>query len=60
MTSIHLASSPDVARVTGTYFVDRAPRESSPASRDRGLQQQVWAISEVQAGLADSERIPAP
>src|SRR3546814_7159729 len=33
-TSVHLASSPDVAGVTGRYFVKCAPVASSAASRD--------------------------
>ena len=52
-TSVHLASSPEVAGVTGSFFVRSAVRKSSPASYDRRLQEQVWhgALSEV--GAAD-------
>lgn len=48
-TSVYLASAPEVERVTGSYFVRSKPHTSSPASYDRGLQEQVWqaALSEI-------------
>jgi hypothetical protein len=33
-TSIHLASAPELARVTGRYFAKGRPRRSSKASYD--------------------------
>lgn len=41
-TSVYLASSPEVAGVTGRYFVKSAPHTSSPTSRDEALQEEVW------------------
>ncbi len=45
-TSIYLASSPEVASVTGTYFANRKAVKSSPASYDREAQQRLWVASE--------------
>ena len=45
-TSIHLASSPEVEGVTGTYFANSRPRRSSRASYDRGTATRLWQISE--------------
>ncbi len=42
---IYLASSPDVERVTGTYFVKRDPRRSSPASRDAEVARRLYETS---------------
>jgi NAD(P)-dependent dehydrogenase (short-subunit alcohol dehydrogenase family) len=44
-TSIYLASSPEVEGVTGTYFVGRKPRASSPAARDTAAAARLWQIS---------------
>jgi NAD(P)-dependent dehydrogenase (short-subunit alcohol dehydrogenase family) len=53
-TAICLASSPDVAAVTGGYYVDERPTTSSAASYDRDLQDHFWEISEELSGLADA------
>jgi NAD(P)-dependent dehydrogenase (short-subunit alcohol dehydrogenase family) len=45
-TSIYLASSPDVAGVSGQYFVKEKPTESSPQSRDTAAAQRLWQLSE--------------
>ena len=50
-TMIHLASSPDVAGVTGKYFDKSKAVNSSAASLDQALQEQLWAHSEKLAGL---------
>jgi hypothetical protein len=44
-TSIYLASSPDVAEVTGGYFIRCKTKDSSAASRDRSTAERLWAIS---------------
>jgi len=44
--SIYLASSPEVEGVTGKYFVEREPAQSSPTSYDEELAQRLWEISE--------------
>lgn len=45
-TSIYLASSSEVESVTGKYFVDCKPIQSSPASYDEALARRVWEMSE--------------
>lgn len=51
-TSIYLASSPDVASVSGQYFIKCKPVRSSPASYDEVAQQRLWQISAQLTGLA--------
>jgi NAD(P)-dependent dehydrogenase (short-subunit alcohol dehydrogenase family) len=51
-TMIHLASSPDVAGVTGKYFDKSKIASSSAASLDQNVQEQLWAHSEKLAGLS--------
>jgi NAD(P)-dependent dehydrogenase (short-subunit alcohol dehydrogenase family) len=50
-TSIYLASSPDVADVSGQYFVKAKPAKSSKASYDVATQEQLWSLSEQMTGL---------
>lgn len=45
-TSIYLATSPEVATVTGRYFVKQQEVLSSPASRDESAARQLWRLSE--------------
>ena len=45
-TSIYLASSPDVGKVTGKYFVNRKQSSPAPLVFDNNLQKQLWDISE--------------
>jgi NAD(P)-dependent dehydrogenase (short-subunit alcohol dehydrogenase family) len=42
---IHLASSPELAGVTGQYFHRMKPRRSSAASRDPRLAARLWEVS---------------
>jgi NAD(P)-dependent dehydrogenase (short-subunit alcohol dehydrogenase family) len=51
-TAIYLASSPDVANVSGQYFVKSKPARSSDASYDVAAQERLWAVSEHLTGLA--------
>ena len=44
-TSIYLASSPDVADVSGKYFAKCAPVASSKQSIDVALQEKLWELS---------------
>ena len=44
-TSIFLASSPDVAGITGKYFVDSQEVPSSPLSYDREIAEKLWEVS---------------
>ncbi len=45
ISSIHLAASPDVAGVTGTYFSNRRPKRSSHHSRDTLTAARLWQVS---------------
>ena len=45
-TSIYLATSPDVAKVTGKYFDDKRLARSSPESNDAAVAQRLWQVSE--------------
>jgi NAD(P)-dependent dehydrogenase (short-subunit alcohol dehydrogenase family) len=45
-TSVYLASSPEVAEVTGQYFVRCKPRTPSAAARDEVAAGLLWSISE--------------
>jgi NAD(P)-dependent dehydrogenase (short-subunit alcohol dehydrogenase family) len=51
-TAIYLASSPEVASVSGRYFVKAKPARSSDASNDVAAQQRLWALGEQATGLA--------
>jgi len=51
-TSIYLASSRDVADVSGVYFAECAPKTSSARSHDVGLQQRLRELSEQMTHVA--------
>jgi NAD(P)-dependent dehydrogenase (short-subunit alcohol dehydrogenase family) len=51
-TSLYVATSPEVAGVSGKYFVDRKPVRSSPASYDEATARRLWQVSEDLTGLA--------
>ncbi len=50
-TSIYLASSPDVADVTGAYFVNKQTKRSTAVSYDKGMARKLWDISAKLTGL---------
>jgi NAD(P)-dependent dehydrogenase (short-subunit alcohol dehydrogenase family) len=50
-TIVYLASSPEVADVSGGYFYDCRQIEPSPAARDDATAQRLWQESERIAGL---------
>jgi NAD(P)-dependent dehydrogenase (short-subunit alcohol dehydrogenase family) len=50
-TSIYLATSPDVAGISGRYFDKEKPAESSPQSRDPATAQRLWQLSEEMTGV---------
>ena len=58
-TAIYLASSPEVATVSGQYFIKSRPARSSGASYDVAGQQRLWAISERLTGLTSPDTINA-
>ena len=45
-TILYLAASPEVEGVTGNYFFEKKPIESSPASYDEEAAKRLWEISE--------------
>ena len=45
-TSVYLATSPEVAKVTGKYFNDCAVAATSPLALDQQLARQLWVWSE--------------
>jgi NAD(P)-dependent dehydrogenase (short-subunit alcohol dehydrogenase family) len=45
-TSLYLATSSEVAGVTGLYFVDMKPQKSAAVSYDKDMQDRLWRISE--------------
>lgn len=49
--SIYLASSAEVAGISGKYFIKSEPAPSSPLSSDPALARQLWEISEKLTGL---------
>ena len=51
-TLVYLATSPDVASVSGEYFIDRKIKKGSTESRDAGLAKKLWEASEKLTGLA--------
>jgi len=52
-TSIYLATSPDVAGVSGRYFADCAPKEASAPAYDADAARRLWEVS------AELTRAPA-
>jgi retinol dehydrogenase-14 len=46
MTSIHVASAPELAQMTGQYFVNRKPAKSSARSYDLVAASRLWQLSE--------------
>ena len=45
-TPVYLATSADIADVTGKYFSDKRPSRSSPLTYNRKLQQKFWQLGE--------------
>jgi NAD(P)-dependent dehydrogenase (short-subunit alcohol dehydrogenase family) len=50
-TSIHLASSPELAQVSGGYFANGRPKRSSTASYDEAVAARLWRVSADLVGL---------
>jgi NAD(P)-dependent dehydrogenase (short-subunit alcohol dehydrogenase family) len=51
-TSIHLASSPDVAAISGEYFDRRRVARTSTRARDMAAAERLWRISAERVGLS--------
>ena len=58
-TSVYVATSPDLAGVTGQYFVKCRVRTPSPAARDEAAAILLWSVSEELVGAAPSAPGPA-
>ena len=50
-TGIYLASSPDVAGITGKYFVDKKIAQPSPKALDQNLAARLWSESAKMTGV---------
>ena len=50
-TPVYLCASPEVAGVTGQYFVKCRPVTPSAAAQDAAAQKQLWAVSERLTGI---------
>ena len=50
-TSIYLASSPDVAEVSGKYFAYSKQKSPSRSSKNEGTAKRLWEVSEQMTGL---------
>jgi retinol dehydrogenase-14 len=44
-TAVYLASSPDVAGLSGLYFADRAAKTSNPSTYDAAITGRLWQLS---------------
>jgi NAD(P)-dependent dehydrogenase (short-subunit alcohol dehydrogenase family) len=51
-TLVWLATSPDVANVSGGYFFDQQQRSPSPKAQDTETARWLWEISERQCGVS--------
>jgi hypothetical protein len=51
VTSIYLASAPDLEQVTGRYFVNSKPKRSSKRSYDEAAAARLWQVSADLVGL---------
>jgi NAD(P)-dependent dehydrogenase (short-subunit alcohol dehydrogenase family) len=51
-TSVYLAASPEVAGISGGYFVNQQASPSSPSSYDDAVARKLWDLSERLTGLA--------
>ena len=51
-TTIYLATSPEVATVSGQYFVKCKPKRTWKTSYDEAAQERLWTVSEQLTGLA--------
>ena len=50
LTSVYLATSPEVEGVNGEYFVECKPVRADPAAYDQEAARQLWGISEELSG----------
>jgi NAD(P)-dependent dehydrogenase (short-subunit alcohol dehydrogenase family) len=53
-TSLYLATAPELAGVTGRYFLNGAPAKSSPHSHDEQAAKRLWNVSAEMCGVAEA------
>lgn len=58
-TSIYLATAPEVAGISGGYFIRKQRKKSAPHTYDEALQDRLWSVSEKLAGLMDAKAASA-
>ena len=51
-TSLYLASSPDVATISGEYFATRKVAQHTPEADDLEVARRLWEVSEQLTGIA--------
>jgi len=51
-TLVWLATSPDVANVSGAYFFDQEQRPTSPEAQDTDTAKRLWEVSERQCAIS--------
>jgi NAD(P)-dependent dehydrogenase (short-subunit alcohol dehydrogenase family) len=59
-TSIYLASSPEVAGVSGAYYSDLRPMPPSRLVWDVGARRRLWELSEQLVGLSETPALLRP
>jgi NAD(P)-dependent dehydrogenase (short-subunit alcohol dehydrogenase family) len=57
LTTLYLATSPDVATTTGTYFSQSKPRKSDSVTYDEALAKRLWDVSEQLTGLRSTAAV---
>jgi NAD(P)-dependent dehydrogenase (short-subunit alcohol dehydrogenase family) len=55
-TPVYLASSPEVAEVSGKYFINKKPVESSKASYSQADAERLWQVSKELTKLAELQK----
>lgn len=58
-TSIYLASSPEVAGLSGKFFLRGREARTKPISYDHDIAAQLWSISEKLTALKQHEKLPS-
>jgi retinol dehydrogenase 14 len=59
VTSILLASTPELEQVSGRFFTDSKPKKSSKASYDEAVAARLWQVSADLVGLTTAHGEPA-
>jgi len=54
VTSVHVASSPELEHTTGRYFANSRPTRSSERSYDEAVAARLWQVSADLAGVAST------